>query len=226
MVRRTKSAALATRESILDAAAGCYCTHGVSGTTMALIAARAGCSRGAIYWHFHEPVDILQAILERGRPQLRERLEAAAEAGPPVLAALRSCLRQYLCGLETDEHVRCALEIVLHRCDFAGEAATRLLEPWHKEQSLIRLALCRGFERAQRFGELREGLQSGSCAALLHFALLGALKFDLMQSARPTPNCGAATAVDMVFDLTHAASNGDSTSAGATAIDGRLFHSQ
>lgn len=210
MVRKTKHAALATRESILDAAAWCYCTLGVCGTTMALIAARAGCSRGAIYWHFREPMDILKTLLERGRPRLRERLEAAAEAGPKVLDSLQSCLRQHLCDLESDEHSRCALEIVLHRCEFSDEAAAQLLASWHKEHLVIHGALSCGFDRAQRFGELRKGLRGESCATLLEVVLLGALKSDLMQPTRVTPGHGAAMAVDMVFDLIRARNNHDS----------------
>ena len=60
VVRHTKFAAEETRKQILDAAEFCFCETGFSKTTMEMIAARAGCTRGAIYcdksssgYHYH-----------------------------------------------------------------------------------------------------------------------------------------------------------------------------
>jgi TetR/AcrR family acrAB operon transcriptional repressor len=52
MARRTKEDALATRDSILDAAELLFVEQGVSRTTLQHIATAAGVTRGAIYWHF------------------------------------------------------------------------------------------------------------------------------------------------------------------------------
>lgn len=54
MVRHTKFAAEETRKQILDVAEFCFCETGFSKTTLEMIAARAGCTRGAIYWYFNE----------------------------------------------------------------------------------------------------------------------------------------------------------------------------
>lgn len=52
MARKTKEDTQATREGILDAAEACFHEHGVARTTLEMIGARAGYTRGAVYWHF------------------------------------------------------------------------------------------------------------------------------------------------------------------------------
>ncbi|EAA5574608.1 TetR family transcriptional regulator, partial [Escherichia coli] len=46
VVRHTKFAAEETRKQILDVAEFCFCETGFSKTTLEMIAARAGCTRG------------------------------------------------------------------------------------------------------------------------------------------------------------------------------------
>src|SRR3569832_1743094 len=65
MARRTKQDALATRDSILDAAELQFEQQGVSRTTLQHIAAEAGVTRGAIYWHFHDKSDLFNAMMEK-----------------------------------------------------------------------------------------------------------------------------------------------------------------
>jgi TetR/AcrR family acrAB operon transcriptional repressor len=65
MVRKTKEDALATRDSILDAAAALFAERGVSGTTLQHIATKAGVTRGAIYWHFEDKGAMFNAMMER-----------------------------------------------------------------------------------------------------------------------------------------------------------------
>src|SRR3569832_2795775 len=65
MARRTKQDALATRDSILDTAEQLFEQQGVSRTTLQHIAAEAGVTRGAIYWHFHDKSDLFNAMMDR-----------------------------------------------------------------------------------------------------------------------------------------------------------------
>lgn len=71
MVRRTKEEAQETRRQILEAAEQAFFERGVSRTTLADIAALAGVTRGAIYWHFSNKADLVQAMLD----SLHEPLE-------------------------------------------------------------------------------------------------------------------------------------------------------
>ncbi len=64
MVRKTKEDAMATRQSILEAAATLFVERGVSGTTLQHIATAAGVTRGAIYWHFEDKGAMFNAMME------------------------------------------------------------------------------------------------------------------------------------------------------------------
>ena len=59
MVRNTKENAELTRLKIIEAARQSFLTRGVSRTSMEQIAAEAGVTRGAIYWHFANKKEIL-----------------------------------------------------------------------------------------------------------------------------------------------------------------------
>lgn len=83
MVRRTKEEAQETRSQILQAAEQAFYERGVARTTLADIAALAGVTRGAIYWHFSNKSDLLQALLDT----LHEPLD---ELAGPVKARTNS----------------------------------------------------------------------------------------------------------------------------------------
>ena len=80
-MRRTKAEAEQTRQAILAAAIRVFLERGVARATLDEIATAAGVTRGAIYWHFRDKLEIFLALEER--------------IGPPnaeVSAALKSCL--------------------------------------------------------------------------------------------------------------------------------------
>ena len=76
MVRRTKEEAQETRRQILEAAEKAFYERGVARTTLADIATLAGVTRGAIYWHFSNKAELVQAMLD----SLHEPLDALARA--------------------------------------------------------------------------------------------------------------------------------------------------
>ena len=61
MARRTKEDAEATRNKLLDAAAEVFFAKGVAGASLSEVAQAAGLTRGAIYWHLKDKVDLFDA---------------------------------------------------------------------------------------------------------------------------------------------------------------------
>lgn len=201
MVRRTKDEALVTREKILDAAEWCFRTYGVSRTTMVLIAARAECTRGAIYWHFSNQLNIFMAVLDRGRIPLLERLRAVSIV-PPMMPTLRQCLHQCLSDIQDNERVRNVLEILAFRYDFAGDALLfRELQQYEAERMMILLRQI--FADAKTAGELRD-ICPESCASLVGFALVGAVRLYLMRPVEADSMQEARGALDLAFELVQA----------------------
>lgn len=82
MVRKTKEDALATRDSILDAAEQLFVIHGISRTTLQHIASAAGLTRGAIYWHFEDKAALFNALMERAKMPLESALQLLDKDDP------------------------------------------------------------------------------------------------------------------------------------------------
>jgi TetR/AcrR family acrAB operon transcriptional repressor len=74
-VRRTKTDALATRDQLLDCAELLFVQQGVSSTTLQQIAAEAGVTRGAIYWHFEDKAALFNAMMERVKMPLESAMQ-------------------------------------------------------------------------------------------------------------------------------------------------------
>ncbi len=70
MARKTKLQALETRQQILNAAIWEFSARGVASTSLTDIANAAGVSRGAIYWHFKNKVELFNGVWEQCESQI------------------------------------------------------------------------------------------------------------------------------------------------------------
>jgi len=124
MVRRTKTEALETRNRLLDAAERLFQTQGVSGTTLADIAAAAGATRGAVYHHFRDKAHLFNAMMERVTLPMETSL---AEVGRTArlqddpLQSLRESMTHALRLTATDERTRRVFEVATHKVEYISE---------------------------------------------------------------------------------------------------------
>lgn len=124
MARRTKEEAEATRVQILDAAERVFHAQGVSRASLAEVAKAAGVSRGAIYWHFENKIDLFQAMLERQRLPLEELARASeSEDEPDPLGCMRELLIKALTRLAHEPQTRRTHDILRYKCEYTGELA-------------------------------------------------------------------------------------------------------
>jgi TetR/AcrR family acrAB operon transcriptional repressor len=75
-VSKKAQQAAATREELLAQALALFATRGVSNTSLDDVAAAAGVTKGAIYWHFRNKDELFQAILDRIRSRWHDRVLA------------------------------------------------------------------------------------------------------------------------------------------------------
>lgn len=122
MARRTKEDAEATRNALLDAAERVFYDKGVSRASLDDIAREAGATRGAIYWHFKDKVDLFAAMLERVTlPLEQSRGEDGVGLGVDPVLQLRTMLRDALHAVVHDERARRVFEIALYKVEYAQE---------------------------------------------------------------------------------------------------------
>ncbi|NWD09255.1 efflux system transcriptional repressor EmhR [Pseudomonas gingeri] len=191
MVRRTKEEAQETRSQILEAAEKAFYERGVARTTLADIATLAGVTRGAIYWHFSNKADLVQAMLD----SLREPLDDLAKASEnqeelDPLGCMRQLLVHYFQQVALDPKVRRINEILFHKCEFTDEMCD--LRRQRRAASLdcnvhIELALRNAVNRGQLPGNLDTARAAISIHAwidgILYQWLLAPDSFDLAGDA-------------------------------------------
>ncbi len=154
MVRKTKAEAEATRSAILDAAAKVFLEQGFAKASLESIAKTAGVTRGAIYWHFKNKLDIFTALHEQLFISTSEMIAAELQRDhPQPLKQLQDLCLKLLIDLETDAHKRRILTIFFLRCDYSGEMGKFLqLQQEKKQQSFHMFTFC--FQRAKDKGQL------------------------------------------------------------------------
>ena len=125
-MRRTKAEAEKTREVIITASIEVFLERGVTRATLDEIARAAGVTRGAIYWHFRDKLEIFLALERRANlpnKELGERLKARLAADPRLdpLDELADTIREGLQSFEANLERRSILTILWTRCEYVDE---------------------------------------------------------------------------------------------------------
>jgi AcrR family transcriptional regulator len=123
MVRRTKAEAAVTREQLLDAAERVFRERGVASTTLGEVAAAAGVTRGAVYWHFRDKADLLGALCERATLPLDGLFDDARCNGRDALETLRTTAIAALTHLASDPRAQAVFQLVFQTCGVTEEMA-------------------------------------------------------------------------------------------------------
>jgi TetR/AcrR family acrAB operon transcriptional repressor len=162
------------RAEILDAAARCFAEAGYAGTTVDDIAARAGVSKGAIYWHFEGGKrEVFLALGDRAIEEFVQGAQALEGRGAPD-----ECLARMF--TEAGRVTREALPLVELSLEFLAHAG---------RDPELRDRLTREFQRvaAPIEREIARGVESGmfrpvdpACAAFAMVAALGGLKLQML----------------------------------------------
>ncbi|EHD22311.1 MULTISPECIES: TetR family transcriptional regulator [Brenneria] len=201
MARRTKVAAEKTREQILDAAELCFRDVGVARTTLQMVAARAGCTRGAIYWHFNKKHQLLRQVIERSPMRFIAELETIAYGNvPESVESVRRCLLRSLSDLQGDRHLRNVIEIML----FRGECPTEMrgeFAPGKEGADKLMLWLRHIFESGKLHGEITTPVRAQTLACLVYFVFCGALKNCILMPKNSWTIEEGIIALDILFDI-------------------------
>lgn len=192
--RRTKIDAQATRHALLDAAERLFDEKGVSRTSLQDIAAAAGATRGAIYWHFKDKADLFNAMMERTTASLDELVRSTTDAHQaPDMGHYVESMVQVLQRIASDATLCRVLRIATYRIEYVeelGAVQARHLQVHRQWLAHNRAALERAFAASACPAQVPPdtaalGLQV-LIEGLLHSWLLDPGAFDLVQAGRCT----------------------------------------
>lgn len=111
---------ISTRNDILQAAIEVFVEHGFMRSTLEQIAAKAGVTRGAVYWHFKNKHDIFEALHETlHQPLTASILEDMKKNCDDSLCQLEKLCVKLLIDLDNDEMRKKILKIFFCKCDYS-----------------------------------------------------------------------------------------------------------
>jgi TetR/AcrR family transcriptional repressor of mexJK operon len=193
--RRGRPLDAGKHERILSAATDAFLQRGFDGTSMDLVARRAGVSKVTVYTHFHSKEALFGAIVDGLASRLVQRIEELAVGDLPPGAALRQFGRRYL------ELALAAASVDLHRVVVAESARIPALGPVIFERGPAQVvASLAGFLAERK--ELRIADPRLAAEQFLGM-VLGHGQLRLLLNARPAAEVrgGIARAVDHAVEI-------------------------
>ncbi|MFL1406730.1 TetR family transcriptional regulator [Marinobacter sp. M1N3S26] len=158
MARRTKEDAQKTREQLIEAAEVVFYRKGVSRTSLNDIAAEAGVTRGAIYWHFKNKHDVFEAMMDRQKlplEMLKALMEDPDESDP--LGRFREFLLYLTQEIARDPRRHRVFEIMFLKSELTEEnepLGSRRRENFREASERMAMVLRNAIERGQLPGNL------------------------------------------------------------------------
>lgn len=156
------------RERLIAAATVAFADGGYSGSTLDGIAARAGVTKGGLYFHFAGKEELFFAVLDHWREHRRKELQVQAVGPDGAVLALRQFLAGYLAFHLREPAATHLLRVLT--TELRGRFTSRLREDDRQEQRWFRA-------RVRELLELgaRDGTLWAEDPALTAFVLCGAV---------------------------------------------------
>ncbi|MBD3586525.1 TetR family transcriptional regulator [Salinimonas sp. HHU 13199] len=121
-MRRTKEEAEQTKQAILDAAIDVFTDRGVARATLEQIARSADVTRGAVYWHFKNKIEIFDALHEKMHTPFIERIMQGLEVEHPnPVDQLQTICTNLILDLDEDAQKCKAIRLFMFKCDYSGD---------------------------------------------------------------------------------------------------------
>lgn len=186
-MRRTKAEAEQTRQQIIDAAREVFHECGVNRSTLEGIAARAGVTRGAVYWHFKNKTELFFAMRGQAVLPLLDSIDEVLldETLDDPLDGIEHALYRMVCGLRSDAVAWDVFRIASLRCEYVGEFSI-VLDEFRKYHAKRLAKLELAYRRALEKGTLRRGLDPKAMALDTMTFFEGILRRFVMESGKGT----------------------------------------
>jgi TetR/AcrR family acrAB operon transcriptional repressor len=179
-MKRTRKQALQTRDQILDAAEWVFVERGVARTSLEDVALRAGFTRGAIYGHFRNKVELFVAMTNRVMLPMEMLVSASVDAGEPdPLGRIRQLLVFCLSKAVVEPHSRRVFEVLFTKCEHTRDTDPvfdRQRNAARNGRKQLELALQNAIAR----GQLPADLDTVRASGIVHAFLDGVLRDSIV----------------------------------------------
>lgn len=173
MARKTKEEAEKTKSRIMDAALDVFYRQGLTRSTLHDIAAEAGVTRGAIYWHFKDKMDLLKKINESINGEVVFFLKRSDVEAIDRLSDITDIISQFFVLLETNDRFAKFYAIMSYKVEYTDELEA-LLTVEFRESKRFRAFLESTYKKLMEEGKVTRRV-SPRQAALSIFSMIGGM---------------------------------------------------
>ena len=189
-MRKTKESAAETRQGLLDAALRVFSRQGYTATRLEDVAAEAGVTRGAIYWHFKSKADLYTTLVAEVSQRAGRVANFARDEDVDPLQSFRWFMIRMLELVEEDAQYRAVLELTILKTELTPELEGGMrmkVEALQAGQVQLAEVLRHGIERGVVRRDLDPVEGARTCLSMLNGAvmlwLLDPKAFSLKASA-------------------------------------------
>jgi TetR/AcrR family acrAB operon transcriptional repressor len=178
-MRKTKNEAEVTRQKIIEAAIEEFKNRGYDATRLEDIAEKTSLTRGAIYWHFNNKMDILTTLLNEMLAKFEDMATVLNERQGTAVDKLRHLLVEILVCHDIDKQMRDTFWVLI------SEMKNLLsLEEVHRAGSTLRekyiQMILKIVKDGIKDGEFRDDVDPYDIVWSIFFLLKGAITIDIM----------------------------------------------
>jgi len=171
-MRRTKEDAEKTRLKVIEAALKLFSRNGYSQTTLAMIAAEAGYSRGPIYWHFKNKDELYEAVIGYSQRPLETLVNQAREEADPIVA-IDAFVDEWFRLLIEDRWYRQSFEILLNKTELTDTMARTIRRERQLTRAIINMFSSRLAETGLHEGDRNPDTTANTLGILCYTYLMG-----------------------------------------------------
>ncbi|WP_243546840.1 TetR family transcriptional regulator [Pseudodesulfovibrio tunisiensis] len=197
MARKTREEALKTRAMLLDAALAVFLRKGYFRTSLTDIAEEVGMTRGAVYGHFRNKVDLYTSLLDDVFQPIEDFFNALMREESSG-NGLRAVMENWFENLAENERLLQALELDLHRTERCEELQPRDEEIKERFKGYM-ASVENHFRKGQELGWVKPELDPGAAATYFMAVLIGMGHYRLDQPDRHDWRASVPLFVDMFF---------------------------
>jgi len=178
MARKTKEEAEKTRQALLASAFKVFSTKGYAKTTLQDIAEDSGVTRGAVYWHFKNKIDLFEKLLDHAFLPVRNILFSKFEETSSPQEILVTLMKIWLHHVTSDQNFRTAFEIIFNKTEWSEELMPFKLKYKDEELRFIKKVELI-FQNGINDGTFRKDLKPAVASSFYYSTLFGLAQYSL-----------------------------------------------
>lgn len=173
-MKRTKEEAKETLKSILKCAVELFIENGYENTSLDSIAAKAGVTKGAIYWHFKDKSNILEKIIDQYDKDAIEFIPRLMESEVSPLMKIKFLTYAYIPDFKEEAKIANLFRL---KSEITNHYRKRKSQPYAKSfieklEELLR--------SAKKKGEIKKEVNEAVSALTINLILTGIhIKYDI-----------------------------------------------